>query len=66
MAEFDQAAFEAAVLKAAQTLDQQRAEKGRWLRNWIRDDPLPAARVIGTVCLILGVGFGWLAKAIIG
>ena len=39
--------------------DELRAAKGRWLRNWITTKPLPAARVIGTVCLVVGTALGY-------
>ena len=41
--------------------DKEREEKGKWLRAWIIAKPLPAARIIGTVCLIVGTGIGYLA-----
>lgn len=55
------AKIDAAVKEALAVADKQREEKGKWIRAWIVAKPLPAARVIGTVCLIVGVGLGYLA-----
>ena len=47
-----------AVAEARSKWDKEREEKGKWLRAWIVANPLKAARVIGSVCLIVGVGIG--------
>lgn len=51
--------------KVAAEWDKEREEKGKWLRAWITAKPLPAARVIGVICLNLGFIAGWLANTFI-
>lgn len=53
-------AIKAGIAEGLKQADELRAAKGRWLRNWVTAKPLPAARVIGTVCLIVGAALGYL------
>lgn len=44
-----------------ETLDAKYTEKAKGFREWIVANPLKAARVIGTVCVLVGYAAGrWL------
>ncbi len=53
-----QAEIDAAVAKVKTDLDAKYSKGAHAFRDWITAHPLPAARVIGTVCLVGGFALG--------
>ena len=51
-----QAELDAAIAKAKTDIKAEYDARGTALRAWINAHPLAAARVIGTVCLLAGIG----------
>ncbi len=54
--------LDAAVAKAQADAKAQYDAEAHQFREWIKANPLPAARVIGTVALIVGILVGYWGK----
>lgn len=54
-----QAEIDAAVAKVKTELDAKYSKGAHAFRDWITAHPLPAARVIGSACLVAGLLIGW-------
>lgn len=60
-----QAEINAAVAKVKTDLDAKYSKGAHAFRDWITAKPLPAARVIGTACLVAGLLIGWKAAPLL-
>lgn len=60
-----QAEIDAAVARMKTELDAKYSKGAHAFRDWITAKPLPAARVIGTACLLIGIVAGWKAAPLL-